>query len=107
MGSSNLRTRLEYIANATAAKRVDASESEAEAVRAFEADMAPICEAVATAIRAKDLAAFEGLKAMFAPMLAEANAEPALAQVLQRQIGEALLSSFAEPAPKQGRGVKE
>ena len=73
-----------------------------EAAAAFESDMAPICEAVATAIRTKDRAAFEGLKAMFAPMLIEANAEPALAQAMQRQIGAALLSSFAEPTPGQG-----
>jgi len=64
--------------------------------------MAPICEAVATAIRVKDLAAFEGLKAMFGKMLAEANAEPALGQVMQRQIGAAVLSGLAEPAPGQG-----
>ncbi|HEX4085917.1 MAG TPA: hypothetical protein VHY22_13470 [Chthoniobacteraceae bacterium] len=65
-----------------------------EAAAAFERDMAPICEAVAGAIRAGDLAAFAGLKGMFARLLAEANAEPALAGVLQRQIGAALLDGL-------------
>ena len=70
----------------------------------FERDMAPICEAVATAIRTKDLAAFSGLKAMFASMLAEANKEPALADVLQRQIGAALLEGLTAEIAK---GTKE
>ena len=75
-----------------------------EAAAAFESDMAPICEAVATAIRTKDLAAFSGLKAMFASMLAEANKEPALADVLQRQIGAALLEGLTAEIAK---GTKE
>ena len=108
MGSFNLRGRLQYIANATAAKRDQASESEAETARAFEADMAPICEAVATAIRTKDLAAFEGLKAMFGQMLADANAQPALAAVLQRQIGKTLLEGLTSRGDAETqRGAKE
>ena len=71
-----------------------AGAEEAEAAAAFERDMAPICEAVATAIRTKDRAAFEGLKAMFAPMLADANEQPALAEILRKQIGAALLSGL-------------
>jgi hypothetical protein len=91
----------------TILNQLQAGHGDAEAAAAFESDMAPICEAVATAIRAKDLAAFEGLKAMFAPMLAEANAEPALAEVLRRQIGAALLESLTEGSrgdPEARRG---
>jgi phage gp29-like protein len=86
---SAVQSRAKAILNAMREESGDA-----EAAAKFESDMAPICEAVATAIRAKDLAAFEGLKAMFAPMLADANAEPALAQVMQRQIGAALLKEL-------------
>ena len=80
--------------NAALAEVERTANSDDEAAAAFESDMAPICEAVATAIRAKDLAAFEGLEAMFAPMLADANEEPALAEVMQRQIGAALLEGL-------------
>lgn len=90
-----VQSRAKAILNAMRDQRdAGPNAADAEAARAFEGDMAPICEAVATAIRAKDLAAFEGLKAMFGKMLAEANAEPALAEVMQRQIGAALLEGL-------------
>ncbi|MGA3169464.1 MAG: hypothetical protein ABSE62_00470 [Chthoniobacteraceae bacterium] len=97
-----VQNRARAILNAIRQRDAGPNAAEAEAAKAFEDDMAPICEAVEGAIRAKDLAAFEGLKGMFGKMLADANAEPALAEVMQREIGAALLEGLAEPAPEQG-----
>lgn len=61
---------------------------------AFEKDMRPVCAAIVGALQAGDLDALHGLRALLPHLLAEVNAEPALADALARQLGGALLAGL-------------
>jgi hypothetical protein len=70
---------------------------------AFEKDMRPVVEALETALRANDLAALKGLRAMLEPLLREVNRAPALADLLALQLGTAFLEGFTA---KDAEGAK-
>jgi hypothetical protein len=80
-----------------------ASKAEQEAAKAFTDGIRPVCDAVMAAIEAGDLAAFKGLRAMFAPMLVEINQEPELADILQREMGAALVEGITESSSTRWR----
>lgn len=59
----------------------------AAAAAAFEADMVPVRDAIAEALEGGDMDSLRGLRAMLPHLLAEVNAEPALAEELTAMIG--------------------
>lgn len=61
---------------------------------AFESDMQPVCKAIVSALKSGDMEAMRGLRAMLPHLLAEVNAEPALAEALSNQLGRALVAGL-------------
>lgn len=66
------------------------------AADAFEADMRPVCLALAGALHANDLAALKGLQALLPGLLREVNKAPALADLLALQLGQTFLDAMKE-----------
>lgn len=68
-----------------------------QAREAFEADMQPVCTAIASALHANDLAALKGLRTLLPGLLREVNQSPALADLLALQLGTAFLEGLTAP----------
>lgn len=66
----------------------------ARAAAAFERDMRPVREAIVSALKAGDMEALRGLRAMLPHLLAEVNRSPALADVLAFQLGKSLVTGL-------------
>jgi len=67
-----------------------------DAAAAFRGDMQPIVTAIAAALQHGDLAAFKGLRTLLPHLLAEVNAQPALADLLAHEVGAAVLAGMKE-----------
>jgi hypothetical protein len=82
-------------------KRTDSAALQ-QAAAAFQSDLQPVVTATVAALKAGDLETFKGLRALLPHLLAEVTATPALADVLARQMGQALvegLTAKPEAAP--------
>lgn len=85
----------QVLALAAKAERSTAEEAPLQEARAaFEKDMQPVCGAIVSALREGDVDALRGLRALLPHLLAEVNAEPALAGVLAQQLGKSLLTGL-------------
>jgi hypothetical protein len=80
----------------------DLAAAKQQAAAAWEQDMAPVRAAIVSALEAGDLAALRGLKGLLAPLLAEVNQQPALADLLAVQLGQELLAGMQTP-PEEAR----
>ena len=65
-----------------------------QAADAFESDMQPVCKAIVSALKADDMHALQGLRALLPHLLEEVNAAPALADLLAHQLGRSLLDGL-------------
>lgn len=65
-----------------------------EAAAAFESDMRPVVMAIVSALEAGDMEALKGLRAVLPHLLAEVNADPALADVMAFQLGKSLVDGL-------------
>ena len=74
-------------------RTANASDVEAAAA-AFERDMRPVREAIVSALKAGDMEALRGLRAMLPHLLAEVNRSPDLADVLAFQLGKSLVTGL-------------
>ncbi len=71
------------------------------AAAAFERDMAPVREAIVSALTAGDMEALRGLRAMLPHLLGDVNESPELADVLAFQLGESLVAGLmAKPGDR-------
>jgi len=65
-----------------------------EAAAAFERDMKPVCNAVVGALKAGDVKALQGLRALLPHLLEEVNQSPELADLLAHQLGKSLVQGL-------------
>jgi len=68
----------------------------ARAAAAFESDMAPVRNAIVSALKANDLDALKGLRALLPHLLEQVNANPTLSDLLAHQLGKELLTGLTE-----------
>jgi hypothetical protein len=66
------------------------------AAAAFASDMQPVCSALVAALKANDMDALKGLRAMLPHLLAEVNNAPELVDLLAHQLGKTFLDGFTE-----------
>lgn len=92
MTPDTIRARASSILNAMSQPTPD--DDKADIAAAFEADMAPVRNAIISALEEGDTEALKGLRALLPHLLSEVNQSPALADHLAHQLGKAFLSGL-------------
>ncbi len=74
--------------------RTENAAATAAAAKAFQRDMRPVTDALVSALKAGDVAALQGFRALLPHLLAEVNASPELADVAALTMGKALMQGL-------------